>query len=431
MPRDPDRRDVLKTTVKLAAAGALAATPGGIAGAREQAAPATRIQSVLDPILHAASQDGDLPGVVAMIANDSGVVYEGTFGTRRLPAGPAMTRDTVFRVASMVKLITSVAAMRLVEQDRLSLDAPVPDIDPALSAPQVLEGFDATGKPRLRPARRPITLRHLLTHTSGFVYRLWDANALRYSEAVAKLPVAERSKAPHTPLMFDPGERWEYGTSINWVGRLVEEIGGEPLMQQFRRHILDPLGMKDTADAIDSGQRAREASGHRRQPDGTLLAQPVEKPPTGPQPFSGGGGIYSSAPDYLTLIRMLMHGGSLRGVRILRPETVALMGQNQIGDINVRVLRSTSPGVSGDVDFFPGISLKWGIGSMINVQPVPERRSAGSLTWAGLFNTYYWIDPRRRIAGVFMTQLLPFADERVLRVYRAFERGVYATVKAD
>ena len=344
-----------------------------------------------------------------------------------------MTRDTVFRIASMVKLITSIAALRLVEQDKLSLDAPIPAIDPALGSPQVLDGFDAAGKPRLRPARRPISLRQLLTHTAGFTYRLWDAEALRYFTTLEKLPAQARTKLPRTPLMFDPGQRWQYGPNIDWVGRIVEAVSGEPLDVHFRRHILDPLGMSDTAFVISPQQRAREASVHRREPDGSLKPEPMERHterPAAPQHFSGGGGIYSTAPDYLTLIRMLMHGGSLDGVSILRPETVALMGQNQIGNINAGVLKTTTPSLSNDVDFFPGISLKWGFGHMINMQPIPDGRSAGSLTWAGLFNTYYWIDPKRRIAAVFMTQVLPFADQRALRVYRAFERAIYASATA-
>ena len=233
--------------------------------------------------------------------------------------------------------------------------------------------------------------------------------------------------------MFDPGERWQYGTSINWVGRIVEATSDEPLDDYLRAHILEPLGMKDTGFLISAEQRTREASGHRRKPDGLLMAQPKE-PPSVEQPkvrhaFSGGGGIYSSAPDYLTLLRALMHGGTLDGVRILRPDTVALMGQNQIGDIEAGLLKTMSPGVSNDVNFFPGIGLRWGYGHMINMQDVPEGRSAGSLTWAGLYNTYYWIDPKKRVAAVFMTQVLPFADERALRVYRHFERGVYAAIK--
>ena len=361
---------------------------------------------------------------MALAATDKGIVYEGIFGRRRLDGGPAMTRDTVFRVASMIKPITSVAALQLVEQDKLSLNAPVPDIDPALGAPQVLDGFDAAGNPQFRPAKWPISLRHLLTYTAGFSYRLWDAKAVRCSMAIERLASADRKRAPHAPLMFDPGERWQYGPNIDWVGRIVELISGKPLDVYFRENILDPLGMHDTAFVISSQQRAREASVHRREPDGSLKPRPAEHQ-TARQSFSGGGGIYSTGPDYLTFIRMLMQSGSLDGVRILRPDTVALMGQNQIDKLEAGVLRTTVPALSNDVDFFPGISLKWGFGHMINMQAGPDGRSAGSLTWGGLLNTYYWIDPRRRIAAVFMTQVLPFADDRTLRIYRQFERGIY------
>jgi methyl acetate hydrolase len=422
MIETPTRRDILKTTAGFAA-GTLAAERAA------DAQPSASAFGRIDTALRAGTHADDLPGVVAMAATDGGVVYEGVFGKRRLPDGPPMTRDTVFRIASMVKLITSVAALQLVEQNKLSLDGPAPAIDPALSSPQVLDGFDAKGKPLLRPAKRPITLRHLLTHTAGFAYTLWDAKAVRYLDAVEKLPAIEKNKAPHTPLMFDPGERWQYGPNIDWVGRIVQKISGEPLDLYFQRNIFNPLGMKDTAFVITGEQRAREASEHKREAGGSLVAEPQERP-TGGQSFSGGGGIYSTAPDYLTLLRALLANGSLNGVSILRPDTVALMGQNQIGAIEAGILKTTRPGVSNDVDFFPGVSLKWGLGHMINMQPGADGRSAGSLTWAGLLNTYYWIDPKLRIAAVFMTQVLPFADERALRVYHQFERGLYAAKRA-
>jgi methyl acetate hydrolase len=427
------RRDFLKATATLAATSALALAGDAPAGAKQPIAAAAGTLPQVDAVLRAAVRAGDVPGVVAMAATEAGVVYEGAFGSRRLHDKPAMTRDTIFGVASMVKLITTVAALRLVEQGKLSLEAPVPDIDPAIGAPQVLDGFDAAGKPLFRPARRPMTLHHLLTHTSGFAYRLWDREALQYYKAIGKLSAAERKKLPHTPLMFDPGERWQYGGSIDWVGRLVRAVSGETLDVHFRKHIFDPLGMNDTGFVLSPAQWARKASGHRRRRDGSLKAAPIvhrPKRPPPPQAFTGGGGIYSSAPDYLTLLRMLMHGGTLNGARILRPETVALMGQNQIGEIDVGVLHTTRPTISNDVDFFPGIKLKWGFGHMITTQPVPGGRSAGSLTWAGIANTYYWLDPTQRIAAVFMTQVLPFADARVLGVYRRFERGIYAAAKA-
>jgi len=420
----PSRRDVVKTAMGLTAAGSF-----GMRYATRARAAAPIKFSQIDAMLRAATRAGEVPGVVALAATDHGIFYEGIFGKRRLGDGPAMTRDTVFRIASMVKLITSVAALQLVEANRLALDAPVPDIEPAVGSPQVLDGFDAKGLPQLRPARRPITLRHLLTHTSGFAYRLWDAKAARYARSLELLPKVQRELAPPTPLMFDPGERWQYGPSIDRVGRIVEAISGEALDVYFRKHILDPLGMNDTAFVLKPQQRQREASVHRRGPDGSLTAQPMEQ--NAPrQSFSGGGGIYSTAPDYLTLIRALLAGGALDGARILRPETVALMGQNQIGDIDVGILKTTVPALSNDVDLCPGVTRKWGFGHMITMQAVAGGRSAGSLTWGGLLNTYYWIDPGRKIAAVFMTQVLPFADSRTLRLYRQFERGIYAAMKA-
>jgi methyl acetate hydrolase len=426
IPR-PSRRDIVKATA-LTAFASLALRDATRARAEAPIKPAPAAISQIDAVLRAATSTGEIPGVVALAATDRGILYEGIFGKRRLGAGTAMTRDTVFRVASMVKLITSVAALQLVEQDKLSLDAPLPAIDPAIGAPQVLDGFDRKAWPQLRPAQRPITLRQLLTHTSGFAYRLWDAKALHYAKSLELLPKAQRQLAPPTPLMFDPGTQWQYGTSINWVGRIVEAISGEPLDVYFRNHILDPLGMSDTAFVLKPPQRAREASAHRRGPNGILTAEPTEQ--NSPrQTFSGGGGIYSTAPDYLTLIRALLAGGALDGARILRPETVALMGQNQIGDIDVGVLKTAVPALSNDVDLCPGVTRKWGFGHMINMQAVAGGRSAGSLTWGGLLNTYYWIDPGRKIAAVFMTQILPFADGPALRLYRQFEHGVYAALK--
>lgn len=423
MIRRPSRRHIVKATAVLTAAAASGARRSAVAQAGQGAAVST-----IDTLLSAATRAGEVPGVVAMAASRNGMLYEGAFGSRRLGEGPPMTRDTVFRIASMVKLITSVAALQLVERDKLSLDAPVPGIDPALSAPQVLEGFDPKGAPRLRPAKRPITLRHLLTHTSGFTYRLWDAKAVRYGTALERLPRAQRNEAPHTPLMFDPGEHWQYGTSIDWVGRIIETVAEEPLDAYFRRHILDPLGMTDTGFVISPAQRAREASVHRRGPDGALAAQPIERP-SHPHAFSGGGGIYSTAADYLTLLRVLMAGGTRDGVRILRPETVAMMGRNQIGAVDVGILRTTAPAVSNDVDLCPGVGRKWGLGHMLTVQAVPGGRSAGSLAWGGLFNTYYWLDPGKHVAAVFMTQVLPFADGPALRLFRQFERAIYAGLK--
>ena len=250
----------------------------GDAFARGEDARSSTALAEVDAALRDATRAGHLPGVVVMAATDQGVIYEGAFGSRHVGEPPAMTRDTVFRIASMIKLITSVAAMQLVEQGKLGLDDPAPAIDPALAAPQVFTGCDGSGAPLMRPASQPITLRHLLTHTAGFTYRLWDPQVLRYQQACGALPARQRAALPHAPLMFDPGTRWQYGTGIDWVGRIVESVSGERLDVYFRDHILEPLGMADTGFTLSAAQRVREASTHRRKPDGSLTAEPLEKP---------------------------------------------------------------------------------------------------------------------------------------------------------
>jgi CubicO group peptidase (beta-lactamase class C family) len=329
----------------------------------------------------------------------------------------------------MTKMLTAVAALQLVEQGRLALDAPVPDIDPALSAPRVLEGFDAGGAPILRPARRAITLRHLLTHTAGFGYEWCNADTLRYIERSGMPPRSTgKLAALRLPLAFDPGERWHYGINIEWVGRVIEAVSGETLDAYLRAHVTGPLGLDDTGYVAAPAQRARLASVHQRAPDGTLTSLAPETAFT-PEFWPGGGGLLSTAPDYLRFLRMLLHGGALDGVRILHEETVALMGRNHIGDLAAGTLTTTTPARSNDIDLFPDSELRWGLGSMINMQAGPHGRSAGTLSWGGIYNSYFWLDPARRITGVIMTQILPFADARVLSLYGQFESGVYAAAE--
>jgi methyl acetate hydrolase len=409
------RRDALLRSAGCAAASMLPAVALPAAAAVRK--PVQREE--IDAALHAKVGLKEIPGVVAMAANETSIVYQGAIGLRNMAAATPMSTDTIFRIASMVKLLTSVAALQLVEQGRLKLDEPVANIDPALAAPQLLAGFDAKGIPQLRPAQMPLTLRHLLTHTSGFSYPLWDPNAVRYLKAARGKP-----HLPRRPLMFEPGSRWAYGGSLDNVGRLVEIASGQSLDRYFSDHITGPLGMSDTGFVISEKQRARQASLHVRDASGKLLPQPFEKL-AAPTAFSGGGGIYSTAPDYLTLLQALLNGGSLRGTSILRPESVTLMSVNQIGNLEIGVMRTTNPALSNDVDLFPGVRLRWGLGHMINAGPVADGRKAGSLTWAGLFNTYYWIDPTSRIAGVIMMQILPFVDKQALVAYRQFERGIY------
>ncbi|MBI5263627.1 MAG: beta-lactamase family protein [Bradyrhizobium sp.] len=409
------RRDALLQTVGLAAAGMLPAVP--VPGSASPSLKPARSAGI-DRALQASVGAREIPGVVAMAANERSVLYEGAFGFRNIATESRMSTDTIFRIASMVKLLTSVAALQLVEQGKLRLDEPAAVVDPMLASVPVLAGFDAKGSPQLHPAQKPITLRNLLSHTSGFSYLLWDPKVVRY------LNVARGNPAlPRMPLMFEPGARWAYGGSLDRVGRMVEIASGQPLDRYFRDHITGPLEMNDTAFSLDEKQLAREASLHVRDANRKLLPQPAKKP-TGRKAFSGGAGIYSTAPDYMTLLQALLNGGSLRGTRILRPQSVALLSANQIGNLEAGILKTTNPALSNDVDFFPGTHLRWSLGHMINLDPVPDGRTAGSLTWAGLFNTYYWIDPTMRVAGVIMMQILPFADRQALKAYRQFEHGI-------
>jgi CubicO group peptidase (beta-lactamase class C family) len=387
-------------------------------------------QEQIDSVLRSAVEAREVPGVVALAASDKGAIYDGAFGMRDLNAGGAMTGDTVFRIASMTKAITSVAAMQLVEQGKLGLDEPVPPVDPALNAPQVLEGFDAAGQPRLRPAKRPITLRHLLTHTAGFTYDWSNPNTQRYVQVTGMLPGSSgKLAALRQPLAFDPGDKWEYGINIDWVGRIVETVSGQPLGDYLRDKICAPLGMSDTGFAPTVEQRARLAPVHQRQADGTLVPTAYDFA-IDPEFHNGGGALYSTGRDYLTFLRMLLHDGELNGQRVLRPETVALINQNQIGDLQAGRLPSQVPERAHDFELFPGMAVRWGLAYMLNSEPGPDGRSANSLSWAGIFNSYYWLDPARRVAGVILSQFLPFADPAMLRLYGRFERGVYTLLEA-
>jgi len=379
----------------------------------------------IDQALTEAVKSGRVPGVVALAANDKGTIYSGAFGLRSLGQPQPMTVDSVFWIASMTKAVTTAAAMQMVEQGKLKLDQPASEILPDLASAQVLEGFDAAGTPKLRPAKRPITLRQLLTHTAGYTYDIWNENTGRY-EKQANLPalITCKDDALKTPLAFEPGDRWEYGINIDFAGKMVEKVSGERLESYFHEHILGPLGMADTSFKLSPSQRARLVAMHARGADGSL--KPIEfEMPQEPEFFMGGGGLYSTGPDYLKFVRMFLNRGNLDGKTVLRPETVAMMGKNQIGDVNVVVLKSVLPDSSLDAEFFPGMVKKWGLGFMINTETAPTGRSAGSLAWAGLANTYFWIDPTKNIAGVILMQLLPFADPQALQTFAEFESGLY------
>ncbi len=381
----------------------------------------------IDTTLRQAAEAGEIPGAVALAAAADGrVLYQGAFGRRDLSADAPMTPDTVFWIASMTKAVTSLAALQLVEQGKLDLDAPLGRLLPLLAAPQVLEGFDPdTGAPRLRPARRPVTLRALLTHTAGFGYFFWNEAVGRYTQHTG-LPsiVTCQDDALRLPLCFDPGERWEYGINTDFVGKAVEAASGRSLDDYLREKVFRPLGMEDTGFVLTPSQRARLARMHQRGEDGALTPIDFEMPQQ-PGFFMGGGGLYGTAPDYLRFLRLVLNGGELDGTRLLRPETVREMTRNQTGELRVTRLRTAIPSLTNDAEFFPGLPKGWSLAFQVNLAPAPTGRSAGGLGWAGLANTYFWLDPVKDVAGVILMQVLPFADARALDAFAAFETGVY------
>jgi CubicO group peptidase (beta-lactamase class C family) len=383
----------------------------------------------IDQILRQKCEAEEIPGVVAMAATGSEVIYQGAFGKRDLSKDDPMTADSVFWIASMTKAITTTAGMQLVEQGKLSLDEPIGKLLPDLANPQVLEGFDASGEPKLRPAKGQITLRQLMTHTAGFAYDMWNGNMVKYLEKTGTPGIITcQNAALKTPICSDPGTRWEYGTNIDFVGKAVEAVSGKKLDAYLRDNLFAPLGMNDTGFRISDSMRQRLVGMHARAPEG-LGPIPFEMEQS-PEFHMGGGGLYGTAADYIKFTQMILNKGKANGSQLLKPETVALMGQNNIGAIEVGKMPTALPVYTNDVDLFPGMVKKWGLSFLINTAKSPEGRSPNSLFWAGLANTYFWIDPARNVSGVILMQLLPFADGKALETFAGFERGIYAGLDA-
>jgi methyl acetate hydrolase len=382
-----------------------------------------------DSLLRDAVRKGDVPGVVAMATDRDDAIYGGAFGVRALGDSADMTLDTVVWIASMTKAITGAAAMQLVEQGKLELDSPASRVIPALGKVEVLDGFDAQGQPKLRPPKRPITLRHLLTHTAGFAYEIWSEAIQRHQQAkgIPGITTCENA-ALGTPLLFDPGERWEYGINIDWAGKMVEAVSGQKLGEYLEDHLFEPLGMDSTAFKITPEMRRHLAKIHQRGDDGKLQPLDLELPQE-PEFEMGGGGLYGTAGDYLKFVRMILNRGeSDDGEQVLKPATVDLMSKNAMGENRVGLLKTAIPPLSHDAEFFPGMSKSWGLSFMINNETAPTGRPPGSLAWAGLANTYYWIDPKNGVGGVYLSQILPFADHKSLPLFFDFEKAVYDTM---
>ena len=382
--------------------------------------------SAIDASLRAAVERKDVPGVVALVVDKQRVLYQGAFGVADVSTGRPLTADALFRIASMTKAVTSLALMQLVEQGKIGLDDPGEKYLPELANLKVIESFNAaTGDYKLRPVAKPPTVRHFLTHTSGLAYPFTSATWRDFK------PRAGETFPFGGPLLFDPGERWHYSTSTDVVGKLVEKVSGQKLEAYFREHIFNPLKMPDTSYNVPQEKGPRLVAQQQRagdKMDGAVILQSPQLGLTIAEPI-GGGGLASTANDYGRFVRMILNGGELDGARVLKAETVALMSQNAMGNVRVPALKTALPR-SADFTFIADGRDQWGLGFLITADQVPGKRSPGSLSWGGINNTYFWIDPARGIAGVILMQYLPFADAKALAVYDAFERGAYQLVTA-
>lgn len=374
-----------------------------------------------DVLSQSVSAAPAVPGVVAMVTDRNGNLYEGAAGLRRLDRPNPMTTDSVFALFSTTKAITSTAALQLVEAGKLDLDAPAACYAPEIGQLQVIDGFEADGEPRLRAPKRQITAKDLLLHRAGFGYDFFNETYKRLAEEKDQPSIITASKAAlMTPLLFDPGEKWEYGSNIDWLGQVIEGITGERLGAVFQKRIFEPLGMTGTGFELTDAMRARLAGMHQRGADGTLEAIDFELP-ADPEVHMGGHGLYGTVGDYMRFIRMWLNDGRGDHGQVLRPETVAMAEQNHLGDLKVTPLPGVISTLSNDADFFPGQSKSWSYGFMVNDEDAPTGRPAGALGWAGLANLFYWIDRKNGLGGFWATQILPFGDPASFGSYLSFE----------
>ena len=377
----------------------------------------------LDNIIADAVAQQDAPFLVAMVGHRDGAVWSGAAGERS-PGQPA-SLDTVFRIFSMTKAVGSMAAMILMDRGKLSADATVQSIVPEFAQLPLLDGFDTSGAPILRTPKVKATVRHLATHTCGLCYEFWNAAMARYMQASgAPAILSGLTRAMNYPLQFEPGTQWGYGIGIDWLGRVVETVDGRRIDQFCREEIFEPLGMTDTAFEMLPHMQPRLANVCIRGEDGKFVDFALA-PPSKPEFYGMGHALYSTAPDYLRFLRMVMGHGALDGKRIISVAGLAHMLANQMGSVPVHGLQSTAPPLSADLDLFPGRKKSHSMAFMRFDEDTPGMRHAGSQGWAGVLNSHYWFDPTANVIGLLMTQSLPFIEPRFASTYEKFERAVY------
>jgi methyl acetate hydrolase len=387
-------------------------------------------RSAADAVLKGVvTSDPRVPGVVAMVTDRKRNIYEGALGKRRLDQDADMTTDSVFAIFSTTKAITGTAVLQLVEDGKLDLDAPAKNYAPDIGTLQVIEGFDDSGNPKLRPPKRDITTRMLMLHTAGFGYDFFNEHYNRLANEKGQPSVITASKkALMTPLLFDPGERWEYGSNIDWCGQIIEGITGKRLGDVCKERIFTPLGMNETSFTLTPAMRERLAGMHQRNADGSLTPLDFELP-ADPELHMGGHGLYATVGDYMRFIRMWLNDGNGENGRVLKAETVKMAVMNGLGDKKIKMLPGVIPSLSNDAEFFPGLSKSWAFTFMVNDDEAPTGRPAGALGWAGLANLFYWIDQQNGFGGFWATQILPFGDPASFGGYVDFETAFYNSLR--
>ncbi|BDH60697.1 1,4-butanediol diacrylate esterase [Lysinibacillus sp. PLM2] len=387
----------------------------------------TELQETLDKILrNTVNRAGGAPGVVAIVTDREGNIYEGSAGVRDLNTKTPMTIDSVFSLFSTTKAITGSVLMKLVEEGKVSLEDPVKKYVPEIEEIKVLEGFDTNGEPILREPKTDVTINMLMLHTAGFGYEFFSHEDRKYRESTnTPTLLTSTFDSVKSVLLFEPGERWNYGVNIDWVGKVVEAVEGKRLGQVLQEKIFSPLDMTDISFALTPSMEERRATMHTRNQEGTLIPQRDLVIPQPPEMDMGGHGLFASIGEYMKFIRMLLNDGA----GVLESETVTKMAQNGLGELKSGGWITSDTTLSNDGEFFPGVTKSWSYTFQVNEEELPTGRPAGQLMWAGLANLYYWIDRENGIGGFWATQMFPYQDPASYLGYLEFESAVYHLLK--
>ena len=376
--------------------------------------------AAIDAYLDSAIADTHIPGLVALAVDGDSVIYAHAAGMRSETRNEPMTMDTIFNIASMTKPIATTAIMMLVEEGKLSLDDPIAKHVPAFEGRPVLATLNADGTYTTRPATTELTIRHMLSHSSGLAYPFGSDTMTRLNAANAG------PNAATLPLLFDPGSEWAYSGGIAVVGSVLEQIEGKTLDVFLEERLFGPLGMEETAYVVPAEDRARVAPSFRMV-NGALVESPV--PENVRSAVSGDGGLYSTARDYVKFIQMILNDGAAPdGRQLLSRRSVRTLTRNHLGDVRVSLQDEPTPNLARAFPLGAGRD-GFGLGFQVTGEhDDPNMRQPGSVSWAGIFNTEFWIDPETGVGAVLMMQYLPFYDAAAVETLSGFERRFYETL---